>query len=105
MNGVDRIICGSKCWLKKAILLHLSRTGAHRQEDQNLKNAPTCTSVKTKWLTRSRRLNIWHQNLALTQHVLVYGVGAMAELWLHYVCLLYTSDAADDLLCVDLGGR
>ena len=24
------------------------------------------------------------------------------EMWL---CLLYTSDAADDLLCVDLGGR
>src|SRR5450756_3161765 len=24
---------------------------------------------------------------------------------LHTVCLLYTSDAADDLLCVDLGGR
>ena len=24
--------------------------------------------------------------------------------WLPY-CLLYTSDAADDLLCVDLGGR
>ena len=23
----------------------------------------------------------------------------------HYHCLLYTSDAADDLLCVDLGGR
>src|SRR5665213_2700082 len=23
----------------------------------------------------------------------------------HIVCLLYTSDAADDLLCVDLGGR
>ena len=22
-----------------------------------------------------------------------------------HVCLLYTSDAADDLLCVDLGGR
>jgi len=22
-----------------------------------------------------------------------------------YNCLLYTSDAADDLLCVDLGGR
>src|SRR5450756_1950354 len=22
-----------------------------------------------------------------------------------YTCLLYTSDAADDLLCVDLGGR
>ena len=24
---------------------------------------------------------------------------------LPYTCLLYTSDAADDLLCVDLGGR
>ena len=24
---------------------------------------------------------------------------------LHQGCLLYTSDAADDLLCVDLGGR
>ena len=24
---------------------------------------------------------------------------------LPYICLLYTSDAADDLLCVDLGGR
>ena len=23
----------------------------------------------------------------------------------YYYCLLYTSDAADDLLCVDLGGR
>src|SRR5680860_474662 len=23
----------------------------------------------------------------------------------YYICLLYTSDAADDLLCVDLGGR
>ena len=27
-------------------------------------------------------------------------------MWLKdYTCLLYTSDAADDLLCVDLGGR
>src|SRR5680860_478568 len=24
---------------------------------------------------------------------------------LFWICLLYTSDAADDLLCVDLGGR
>ena len=28
---------------------------------------------------------------------------ASGKLW--YFCLLYTSDAADDLLCVDLGGR
>ena len=24
---------------------------------------------------------------------------------MNWICLLYTSDAADDLLCVDLGGR
>ena len=27
----------------------------------------------------------------------------MGQLW--YSCLLYTSDAADDMQCVDLGGR
>ena len=32
--------------------------------------------------------------------VLFGGAGALA-----YICLLYTSDAADDLTCVDLGGR
>ena len=25
--------------------------------------------------------------------------------YIYGICLLYTSDAADDLLCVDLGGR
>ena len=34
-------------------------------------------------------------------------VGVFQRLAVHRVdlCLLYTSDAADDLLCVDLGGR
>ena len=27
------------------------------------------------------------------------------KIWRATPCLLYTSDAADDLLCVDLGGR
>mgnify|MGYP007068777700 CR=1 FL=1 len=31
--------------------------------------------------------------------------GALASGLSLYTCLLYTSDAADDLLCVDLGGR
>src|SRR5450756_2764406 len=40
-----------------------------------------------------------------------FNRGAFQELYRHYqadfpsTCLLYTSDAADDLLCVDLGGR
>src|SRR5659263_266058 len=29
----------------------------------------------------------------------------VSQFTLHASCLLYTSDAADDLLCVDLGGR
>ena len=32
--------------------------------------------------------------------------GKIIHAWTNYnTCLLYTSDAADDLLCVDLGGR
>src|SRR5450756_2027321 len=41
--------------------------------------------------------------LALTgERVDQLGLAPMAE---SNLCLLYTSDAADDLLCVDLGGR
>ena len=34
--------------------------------------------------------------------IMVLGCGGAG---CNSVCLLYTSDAADDLLCVDLGGR
>src|SRR5665213_3254278 len=37
-----------------------------------------------------------------------YTIGVFGRVTLHQArvaCLLYTSDAADDLLCVDLGGR
>ena len=34
-----------------------------------------------------------------------YGCWLVGKLKLSSNCLLYTSDAADDLLCVDLGGR
>src|SRR5450756_1732899 len=34
-----------------------------------------------------------------------HGPGAHQRTYIAYCCLLYTSDAADDLLCVDLGGR
>src|SRR5450756_8566 len=33
------------------------------------------------------------------------AVGLLAVFRPGKICLLYTSDAADDLLCVDLGGR
>src|SRR5659263_145138 len=40
-------------------------------------------------------------------HHYMYGKKSRssATLILYHLCLLYTSDAADDLLCVDLGGR
>ena len=57
-----------------------------------------------------------HQVQVLTGHVvLIKGTMRMTgermehrqdeQGYQYYVCLLYTSDAADDLLCVDLGGR
>src|SRR5450756_2897764 len=33
------------------------------------------------------------------------GVAVLGAIGSYATCLLYTSDAADDLLCVDLGGR
>ena len=41
---------------------------------------------------------LWNKSFAiqLDKAIIPYGVNT---------CLLYTSDAADDLLCVDLGGR
>ena len=38
-------------------------------------------------------------------HLLVSPCGREIHVARHVRCLLYTSDAADDLLCVDLGGR
>ena len=41
--------------------------------------------------------------ISLTLHECAHGL--MALKLGDTTCLLYTSDAADDLLCVDLGGR
>ena len=46
---------------------------------------------------RCHHVFIWNGN---EDHYLL-----VKELCNRYHCLLYTSDAADDLLCVDLGGR
>ena len=58
-----------------------------------------------------------HDGSALYVSTETPRLGAVVSLWLRvpavatapgeapFDCLLYTSDAADDLLCVDLGGR
>src|SRR5450756_3206417 len=40
--------------------------------------------------------------LCLVYRMKFFNIGAKGQ---YIICLLYTSDAADDLLCVDLGGR
>src|SRR5450756_2784059 len=44
-----------------------------------------------------------HAPTAFAHVAVVNGTVVGMAIW--YICLLYTSDAADDLLCVDLGGR
>src|SRR5450756_3069343 len=41
----------------------------------------------------------------VAQHAEQDHSGSIPAVLARYPCLLYTSDAADDLLCVDLGGR
>src|SRR5450756_136821 len=45
------------------------------------------------------------RNLPETTAMVPFFVQFKCKLGQSYACLLYTSDAADDLLCVDLGGR
>src|SRR5450756_3196740 len=67
-------------------------------------------SVLAWWLGGSLRWEIlaWGTAGVVCVMLATYYAG---ELWdyaedsLSGTCLLYTSDAADDLLCVDLGGR
>ena len=47
--------------------------------------------------------SIWHWIIVLIVVLILFGgKGKLSSIM---GCLLYTSDAADDLLCVDLGGR
>ena len=48
-----------------------------------------------------------HPNNPKKDWFTVVALGLLADVDSGYplICLLYTSDAADDLLCVDLGGR
>ena len=43
--------------------------------------------------------------LELVAQLLLQNQSLLLNIPEYYPCLLYTSDAADDLLCVDLGGR
>src|SRR5665809_133645 len=57
-----------------------------------------------KWLWTDRRL-VKSWAMRGTLHLLKSDEYPLWQAGLGTYCLLYTSDAADDLLCVDLGGR
>ena len=52
-----------------------------------------------------RELNLFYVDDVNPDKIIKTGIDNMLKSLDPYTCLLYTSDAADDLLCVDLGGR
>src|SRR5665213_3216146 len=65
------------------------------------------TSTSGNLLGLSANLTVTDRNLARSAIRMTNGIKAGVEFNTSHrnSCLLYTSDAADDLLCVDLGGR
>ena len=51
------------------------------------------------------KLGIQNEGLQNIKDCPSYSPNTGFQIGGYYSCLLYTSDAADDLLCVDLGGR
>src|SRR5450756_2672117 len=62
-------------------------------------DSPRLSGTNEKGHRRLSVVRIWRDWNLLDRDLLAGGFGQV------YPCLLYTSDAADDLLCVDLGGR
>ena len=62
---------------------------------------------KTFGFISKEKVFAYEAEVKAAQEMLEKGTGKGNDFlgWLHLPCLLYTSDAADDLLCVDLGGR
>ena len=67
------------------------------------------TLISTIWL--ENLVFDWVLSQSTSSEISVYGpydwieMRLLSIIILSSLCLLYTSDAADDLLCVDLGGR
>src|SRR5450756_2455161 len=55
--------------------------------------------------SRAAQVNARRRRLMRADNSTSGAAGIAQRRRMRYTCLLYTSDAADDLLCVDLGGR
>src|SRR5450756_1212513 len=97
--------------------LFISRAARHKNLYLQLVMLPFWTSFLVRtyaWIFLLRDTGLFNtalQALGITHGPLplLYNDGAvllgLVYGYLPFICLLYTSDAADDLLCVDLGGR
>src|SRR5450756_1324572 len=98
-HGIRLIADAISCWLRLAFLLMLStsltdRIRLTRHDDE----------FRAKDLQERQRPNF--QTSMRVVHLRCSSPLSPPHSHLHpSFCLLYTSDAADDLLCVDLGGR
>ena len=67
-------------------------------------DAPTADHPGADGAVLTLRCVLTAKTRAQYAQVLQGNTLSQEDAW-HRACLLYTSDAADDLLCVDLGGR
>ena len=79
------------------------------EQDRFLGSAQRVWRLKKAVNTKARQVwmsNKGHSNLVNRDGMLVIDTPVIdrLELWFNR-CLLYTFDAADDLICVDIGGR
>src|SRR5450756_2654826 len=97
--GDNRRTPASRCWRTTGWRTASWRAAARRRgTDDVLGRVPAQLAISGPW----------HRQDLSANYATPTSVDSPSPL-LHYDtsggCLLYTSDAADDLLCVDLGGR
>src|SRR5659263_367173 len=78
------------------------------------RQAKFLTKASLRWVLANRAYTPWYlvrywrllKFKLANPHIITRGMVFLGKrVEIHSTCLLYTSDAADDLLCVDLGGR
>ena len=80
--------------------------GLYAIEAKNHKGVITYADSSWKQVKRSRNGSFHTGSLKNPSFQLIGNIKWLKGYLARYnICLLYTSDAADDLLCVDLGGR
>src|SRR5450756_2946 len=91
-------ICHAYCLMDNHYHLLIETEQPNLSDGMHALNSNYCHGFNRKYD------RVGHLMQGRYQSPLVVSESYLLEL-ARYVCLLYTSDAADDLLCVDLGGR